>query len=108
MTDIPFSNYFHVEMRWDVVRGAKASSCEISLNMAVPFSKKTVFSSRIVASARDDTLKQFQLYVDMATRQLARRRAVSARRPVAKDEDIPEEWRDTVQGMLKVRLPRSS
>jgi hypothetical protein len=109
MANIPYGDYFSVEMRFDVVRGAKPNTCEVSVTMSVPFTKKTVFTSRIKQGARDDSLKQYQQYVRMAKKELARARAPATSRrssvdgAVAKVEDLPEEWRDTVQGMLKVR-----
>jgi hypothetical protein len=114
MADIPYGDYFSVEMRFDVVRGAKPNTCEVSVTMSVPFSKKTVFTSRIKQGAREDSLKQYeQAYVRMARQELARARApaVSSHTSVgavAKVEDLPEEWRETVQGMLKVRVCRIS
>jgi len=112
MADIPYGDYFSVEMRFDVVRGAKPNTCEVSVTMSVPFSKKTVFTSRIKQGAREDSLKQYeQAYVRMARQELARARApaVSSHTSVgavAKVDDLPEEWRETVQGMLKVRACR--
>lgn len=114
MTDIPYGDYFSVEMRFDVVRGAKPNTCEVSVTMSVPFTKKTVFTSRIKQGAREDSLKQYQqLYVRMARKELARAREAAmplhgSTGAVAKVEDLPEEWRETVQGMLQVRMRRIS
>eukprot|EP00959_Pyramimonas_sp_CCMP1952_P067464 1408195-Pyramimonas_sp.AAC.1 len=46
-SDVPYIDYFKVEMRWDVrgvpQQGGLGGSCSVSIMVDVPFMRKTVF-----------------------------------------------------------------
>lgn len=77
MTDIPYGDYFKVEMRWEVASADDGAACEVDIFLSLPFRKKTVWKARIEASARDETRKQFQMWIDTAHAHVAQLKPVS-------------------------------
>ena len=52
MTDIPYGDYFRVEMRWDAAElpAERGGGCSLTVGMHVPFSKSTVWQGTIEKS----------------------------------------------------------
>jgi len=65
-SDIPYIDYFRVEMRWDVRGGPAQGACSVSIMVDVPFTRKTVFRQRIESNVRSETRKQYTNYLALA------------------------------------------
>eukprot|EP00245_Coleochaete_scutata_P017035 TRINITY_DN8165_c0_g1_i1.p1 TRINITY_DN8165_c0_g1~~TRINITY_DN8165_c0_g1_i1.p1 ORF type:complete len:381 (+),score=54.34 TRINITY_DN8165_c0_g1_i1:1-1143(+) len=64
MTDIPYGDYFRVEVRWEVERSETSSftgrdSCNLRISVNVPFSKKTVLKSQIEKNTLDESRESY-------------------------------------------------
>eukprot|EP00854_Cymbomonas_tetramitiformis_P005390 gene5390-6537_t len=86
MSDIPYSDYFRVEMRWEVRNAKEGNKCNLTVAMDVPFSKKTVWKSLIEASARDECHKQYHGWVTRAQDEIKEYRAKT---PFPLDASMP-------------------
>jgi hypothetical protein len=58
MQDIPYGDYFSVEVRWDIedLKGRGADCCNLRISLDVPFTKKTVWKGEIWVSSRSQTV----------------------------------------------------
>ncbi len=48
MYDIPYSDYFRVESKWEVSAGVTANTCRLTVSTGVHFMKKTWWKSIII------------------------------------------------------------
>jgi hypothetical protein len=48
MQDIPYGDYFSVEVRWDIedLKGRGPDCCNLRISLDVPFTKKTVWKGQ--------------------------------------------------------------
>ena len=70
MNDIPYGDHFRVDQRWDVTPGEEPGTCTLEVNIAVPFTKNTMWKRIIERSVTDSTLEAFQMFKELADRQL--------------------------------------
>ncbi|EFJ15173.1 hypothetical protein SELMODRAFT_422979 [Selaginella moellendorffii] len=68
MSEIPYADYFHVEVRWDVERVPKPVSFHsyVRVSMNVDFSKKTLWRGKIEQATLDECKETYSLWVQEA------------------------------------------
>lgn len=70
MTDIPYSDHFRVETRWDV-EPADQGGCHVQVQVRVPFTKTTLWRKFIEKGVADNCREAFAMWKQMAERHLA-------------------------------------
>ncbi|KAL4527599.1 hypothetical protein Ndes2526A_g08627 [Nannochloris sp. 'desiccata'] len=70
MSDIPYGDHFRVDQRWDVTPGPESGSCTLSVHIAVPFTKSTMWKKVIEKSVTESTLEAFRMFKELANRKL--------------------------------------
>ncbi|KAJ7552356.1 hypothetical protein O6H91_06G052100 [Diphasiastrum complanatum] len=65
LTDVPYGDYFHVEVRWDVKRLLTRPTpfCSICISLDVAFSKKTVWKNKIVQGTFDESKEAYSTWI---------------------------------------------
>ena len=70
MNDIPYGDHFRVDQRWDVTPGPEPGSCSLDVHISVPFTKSTLWKKVIEKSVTDSTLEAFNMFKELADKQL--------------------------------------
>jgi VAD1 Analog of StAR-related lipid transfer domain/GRAM domain len=70
MSDIPYGDHFRVDQRWDVTPGPDSRSCTLTVHIAVPFTKSTMWKKVIEKSVTESTLEAFRMFKELANRKL--------------------------------------
>jgi hypothetical protein len=65
MTDIPYGDYFRVEVRWDVERlfGRGRCHCFVRVSLDVSFLKKTIWRSKIEQITFDESKEAYNTWI---------------------------------------------
>ncbi|CAM6022337.1 unnamed protein product [Sphagnum balticum] len=65
MTDIPYGDYFRVEVRWDVERlfGRGRCHCFVRVSLDVSFLKKTIWRSKIEQGTFDESKEAYKTWI---------------------------------------------
>ncbi|XP_038683963.1 protein VASCULAR ASSOCIATED DEATH 1, chloroplastic isoform X3 [Tripterygium wilfordii] len=68
VNDVPFGDYFSVEVRWDVQRDGDESTegCVLRVYIDVKFTKRTFWKGKIVQSTLDECREVYALWIQMA------------------------------------------
>ncbi|KAL6766516.1 hypothetical protein ACKKBG_A36340 [Auxenochlorella protothecoides x Auxenochlorella symbiontica] len=77
MNDIPYSDHFTVDSRWDVT-SSEDDTCTVRIYIFVPFSKKTMWRSFIEKGVKEGCLTSFTAWRDMAKDVLAGKKGTPA------------------------------
>lgn len=71
MSDIPYSDHFKVETRWDISPGINPGTCSVTVHIAVPFTKSTMWRKFIEKSVIESSLEAYQMFTQLADAELA-------------------------------------
>ncbi|CAM6091243.1 unnamed protein product [Calypogeia fissa] len=68
MTDIPYGDYFRVEVRWDVYRlcGKGSYHCFVRVSLGINFLKKTVWKGKIEQGTHDESKEAYTTWIQEA------------------------------------------
>ncbi|KAJ4727269.1 GRAM domain family protein, putative isoform 1 [Melia azedarach] len=68
INDVPYGDYFRIEVLWDVVRDDNESKegCILGVYVSVAFSKKTVWKGKIVQSTLEECRDAYATWTSMA------------------------------------------
>ena len=94
MSDIPYSDYFRVETRWDVTPGIDPGTCSIVVHIAVPFTKSTMWRKFIEKSVTESSLEAYQMFTQLAGKELAESRPKRTSVRSVKGEGMTEDGVD--------------
>ncbi|KAL2609524.1 hypothetical protein R1flu_028097 [Riccia fluitans] len=77
MTDIPYGDYFRVEVRWDVenLHGRGSKHCFVRISLGVSFCKKTVWKGKIEQGTYDESKEAYTTWIREAHARLREIRA---------------------------------
>ncbi|BBN19713.1 hypothetical protein MPTK1_8g12980 [Marchantia polymorpha subsp. ruderalis] len=80
MTDIPYGDYFRVEVRWDVEKlfGRGSNHCFVRVSLGVSFCKKTVWKGKIEQGTYDESKEAYTTWICEAHALLRDMRALDA------------------------------
>jgi len=81
MTDIPYGDYFCVQVRWDVeplLRNGE-SHCHVRIALDVSFSKKTMWKSRIEQGTFDESKEAYTTWIQMAHSVIGEMKSLAAK-----------------------------
>jgi len=70
MSDIPYGDHFRVDQRWDITSGPGSGTCTLTVHIAVPFTKSTMWKKVIEKSVTQSTLEAFRMFKELANRKL--------------------------------------
>ncbi|KAL3699206.1 hypothetical protein R1sor_017228 [Riccia sorocarpa] len=82
MTDIPYGDYFRVEVRWDVenLLGRGSKHCFVRVSLCVSFCKKTMFKGKIEQGTYDESKEAYTTWIREAHSRLREIRAAKPSR----------------------------
>lgn len=87
LEDIPYGDYFTVEDRW-TIQSIRDEKCRVKFEIAIAFTKSTIWKSKIESRAKEDCKLKFQKWCQMAKNQL---NPSTTTRPVVEEQEEKKE-----------------